>query len=194
MSVAELTTPVSRAKRLKAGTHTEHDQVDNLVMGSRPFESLERYALFLRLQYQFHGALRDLYSDVDLNRQLPGLANLSRFQAVEADLRDLDLPVPNAPQAAPVTSPYAALGWLYCSEGSNLGAAFLFKETKRLDLDETHGARHLAAHEVGRAQNWRAFVAQLDAIELTPEQDQQVIAGACAAFDFYRSALNQVFH
>ncbi|TBU98048.1 hypothetical protein DNJ96_06350, partial [Stutzerimonas kirkiae] len=86
-------------KRLKSGTSGDHDSVDNLVMGSRPFESLERYGYFLRLQHRFHGSINALYQDAELNRLLPGLHELPRFAAVEQDLRDIGQDVPTAPAA-----------------------------------------------------------------------------------------------
>ncbi|WP_122313923.1 biliverdin-producing heme oxygenase [Pseudomonas cichorii] len=193
MSTATLAEPLSRAKRLKTGTHTEHENINDLVMRNEPFRSIENYGNFLRLQHGFHGALQPVYLNESLNELLPGLSQLNRFPAVEADLNDLALPTPQSPQPASIESAYQALGWLYCSEGSNLGAAILYKQTRQLDLHETHGARHLAAHEDGRALHWRAFVQQLDALELTEEQDQEVIAGARAAFDFYRDQLHRVY-
>ncbi|MFJ4142779.1 biliverdin-producing heme oxygenase [Pseudomonas sp. NPDC089734] len=193
MSTATLAEPLSRAKQLKASTHTAHEKIDKLVMRHEPFQSLESYGHFLRLQHVFHGALEPVYLNENLNNLLPGLSQLNRFPAVEADLNDLEMPIPPSPEAAAIGSAYQALGWLYCSEGSNLGAAILFKHTRQLNLHETHGARHLAAHEDGRALHWRAFVQQLDALELTEEQDQEVIAGARAAFDFYRDQLHRVY-
>lgn len=183
---------LSRAKRFKAATRSDHDHVDELVMASKPFESASRYADFLTLQHRFHGALHAHYLNPLLNEWLPGLAGLSRLEAVEADMTDLGIRVPPRPAPAPITSPEQALGWFYCSEGSNLGAAFLFKQTQRIGLDQHHGARHLAAHDDGRGAHWRAFVAQLDAVSLTTEQDREAESGARAAFDFYRAQLADV--
>jgi heme oxygenase len=181
------------SKRLKAGSHRDHDSVDNLVMGARPFESLDRYANFLRLQHRFHGAINSLYADAALNQLLPGLNELPRFDAVCADLSDLALDIPAAPEQVQPSSAYAALGWLYCSEGSNLGAAFLFKQTQQIGLDAERGARHLAAHPDGRALHWRQFVALLDGLPLAEEEKEQALAGAIEAFDFYRETLKEIF-
>ncbi|WP_336334804.1 biliverdin-producing heme oxygenase [Pseudomonas putida] len=186
-----LTQP-GRCKRLKAASSRDHDSVDQLVMTARPFEDHERYARFLQVQHRFHGSLLSLYRDAQLNLRLPGLMQLSRFAAVEADLRDLGLPLPAAPQQV-CASLAQALGWLYCSEGSNLGAAFLFKETQRLGLDGNHGARHLAPHPDGHALHWREFVARLDGLVLESQEEAEVIAGAIAAFDSYRAHLREVF-
>lgn len=183
----------SRCKRLKAASSRDHDSVDALVMGARPFESRERYALFLQLQHRFHGSLLGLYGDAQLNRTLPGLQELSRFAAVQADLRDLGLAVPRTPEPVQLANPGEALGWLYCSEGSNLGAAFLFKQTQRLGLDGNIGARHLAAHPQGRALHWRQFVAVVDALTLSEAQERHAVEGALAAFEFYRSSLRELF-
>lgn len=184
---------LSRCKRLKAASSRDHDSVDALVMGARPFESRERYALFLQLQHRFHGSLQGLYGDAQLNRTLPGLVELSRFEAVQADLRDLGFAVPAAPAPVQLANPGEALGWLYCSEGSNLGAAFLFKQTQKLGLDGESGARHLAAHPDGRALHWRQFVALIDTLELSEEEERQAVQGALDAFDFYRSSLREIF-
>ncbi|SDI85023.1 heme oxygenase [Pseudomonas flavescens] len=192
-AIAQPAAQLPLSKRLKAGTSRNHDSVDTLVMQARPFENLLRYGYFLRLQHRFHGALDALYDDIALNRLLPGLSELPRFAAVCADLADLGLDLPPAPPAVVPTSPYAAIGWLYCSEGSNLGAAFLFKETQQIGLDAHNGARHLAAHPDGRGLHWRQFVALLDGLELTEAQREEAVGGAIAAFDFYRAALREIF-
>lgn len=182
----------SRCKRLKAATRREHDSVDQLVMAARPFEDRNRYARFLQVQHHFHASLVELYEDPCLNELLPGLSSLSRFTAVVQDIRDLGLIPPALPHGVKA-DPARALGWLYCSEGSNLGAAFLFKQTQRLGLDEEQGARHLAAPREGRALHWKTFVYAIDHLVLDEQQEASVIAGATAAFDAYRAQVLKVF-
>lgn len=191
---AQQTPELPLSKRLKAGSTREHDSVDTLVMQSRPFEDSQRYGCFLRLQHRFHGAIHSLYSDAALNELLPGLSELPRFDAVCADMKDLGLLVPVIPPQVKPGSLQTAIGWLYCAEGSNLGAAFLFKETQRMGFNAEHGARHLAAHPDGRALHWRQFVALLDGLKLDETQKAEAIQGAIDAFDFYRSALRECFH
>jgi len=192
-AIVQNTPELPLSKRLKAGSSRDHDNVDTLVMASRPFASRERSAYFLRLQHRFHGAIHWLYHDPALNQLLPGLQQLPRFDAVCADLSDLGLAHPATPEPIMPHSTHAALGWLYCSEGSNLGAAFLFKETQQMGLDEHNGARHLAAHPDGRALHWRQFVALLDGLELSDAQRDDAITGAVKAFDYYRAALREIF-
>lgn len=181
---------VTFSKRLKYSTRTNHDSVDSLVMQSEPFENEENYRKFLRLQHIFHLSVAPLYQHDDLQALFPGLAELPRLSAVESDLNDLGLKADvDASLLATPTDLYQAIGWLYCSEGSNIGAAFLYKETQKLSFDADHGARHLAAHPEGRAPHWRKFVAQLDALSLTEEQEALAIKGAMDAFAFYKKTL-----
>ena len=81
----------------------------------------------------------------------------------------------------------------YCAEGSNLGAAFLFKHAQKLDYNGEHGARHLAPHPAGRGKHWRAFVEHLNALNLTPEAEAEAIQGAREAFAFYKVVLRETF-
>ncbi|WP_421847809.1 biliverdin-producing heme oxygenase [Marinomonas sp.] len=182
------------AKRLKYSTLASHDSVDTLVMQSEPFANEENYIKFLRVQHIFHLSVAPLYHQPDLQTLLSGLAELPRLFAVESDLADLGLTLNvDKKDVACIDHLYEAIGWLYCSEGSNIGAAFLYKETQKLNFDAHRGARHLSAHVDGRAPHWRKFVAQLDALNLTDEQTDQAVKGAVDAFDFYKKTLKRIF-
>ena len=129
------------AKRLKEQTTTIHDSVDNLVMSVEPFSNKENYIKFLKLQSVFHKAVDHIYKDPELNKAIPELEYMARYDAVTQDLADLgDKPYEyGKPHAA--RNRQQAIGWLYCAEGSNLGAAFLFKHAQKLDYTGEHGAR-----------------------------------------------------
>ncbi|MCX5520432.1 biliverdin-producing heme oxygenase [Kaistia defluvii] len=187
---------VGRAKLLKAETTETHRRLDQSIMAGRPFESRDRYALFLQVQHQFHRDIDALYANPDLDRLLPDLAGRRRFGDVEQDLGDLEVATP-APATAPVFSGEAdiptALGWLYVAEGSNLGAAFLIKEAAKLGLSEDFGARHLAGAPEGRGLHWKTFTAALDALELDEAEEARMIEGARAAFRRVHGLVTDVF-
>jgi len=157
------------AKRLKEQTTTTHDSVDNLVMSVQPFASKENYIKFLKLQSVFHKAVDHIYKDAELNKAIPELEYMARYDAVTQDLKDLG------------------------EEGSNLGAAFLFKHAQKLEYTGEFGARHLAPHPNGRGKHWRAFVEHLNALNLTPEAEAEAIQGAQEAFAFYKVILRETF-
>lgn len=188
----------SRAKRLKEATHTTHDRLDKSIMAHNPFQDRSRYSLFVKVQHQFHREIDALYANAALDKLLPDLAGRRRYDLIEQDLADLS-EAPLRPNGAPVFAAGGdadlptALGWLYVAEGSNLGAAFLLKEAKKLGLSEAYGARHLAAAEVGRGLHWKTFTAALDDVKLTDAEEQRAVAGAHAAFARVQGLVNQVF-
>ena len=188
---------LGRSKRLKGLTHDTHDSLDKTIVAQRPFEDLTRYARFLAVQYGFHRDIHALYDQPALGRLLPDLTERRRLADVVADLKDVGAELPehtSAPRFAPgeVDLP-TALVWLYVAEGSNLGAAFLLKWAAALGLNETHGARHLAASPEGRARHWRSFTEALDGIELTQAEEGRVADGAREAFVRVHGLVRDVF-
>lgn len=176
----------SRVKRLREATHGAHDRLDKRITSANPFVSRERYGLFLTVQYRFHRDVDALYRNALLDTLLPDLQGRIRLNSIEQDLVDLGVGVPVIEEAPAFGQGHVdiptALGWLYVAEGSNLGAAFLLKEAARLDLNESFGARHLAAHPEGRGLSWRRFTAALDAATLVADEEARAIAGANDAF------------
>ncbi|MCQ8240145.1 biliverdin-producing heme oxygenase [Rhizosaccharibacter radicis] len=181
----------SRSARLRHATRAAHERVDALVGDTGLFRHRAGYLRFLRVQHRFHAVVRPLYDPSPLLRAWPALAGGGRLEAVAADLRDLGA-APDAVAAVPAILPGdpAAIGWLYCAEGSLLGAAILLKRAAALAIDEHRGARHLAAPEGGRGRRWAAVVAGLDALDLPPEHEQRCIAGALAAFALFETGLS----
>ena len=159
-----------------------------------PSDTAARIGTWVSVQYRFQHAIEPLYHMAALQNWLPDLANRGRLSAARQDLVDLGVDVPTLPAADPVRDLPEALGWLFVSEGSTLGAAVLLKKAKaQLDLTETFGARHLAAAPEGRAQHWKRFVQALDDLELSPEDDARMLAAARAAFQQFDVLLNEAF-
>lgn len=186
--------PDLRSQRLNQITHEPHSKLDALVKAHAPFETQANFARFVVAQYLFQSELVSLYNDAELTAIVPDLPARCRAEAARADLSDLDTEVP-APVAGAVQNPTQAeaLGWLFVSEGSKLGAAFLIKRAVGLGLSETFGARHLGEPEGGRAQGWKSFVKTLDELELSAEQEAQLDKGAIAAFNRFTVLLEQAY-
>ena len=174
-----------RSARLKADTSATHDVLDKRIMASAPFDNQQNYARFLQAQYAFLRDVDALYDHAGLAALLPDLEQRRRYASIAADLHDLETSLP----AESPTPPFGkqldlgtALGWLYVSEGSKLGAAVLYKLAGKIGLDEHFGARHLAGHPDGRARHWRDFTAVLDSAPLDADGEARLIEGARAAF------------
>lgn len=189
---------MSRVESLRAQTREAHAHLDASIMAGRPFESRERYALFLELQYRFHRDIDALYRDAGLGALLPGLAGRRRLELIAQDLRDLGRALP-AQADAPVAlregriDPPQALGWLYVAEGSNLGAAVLLKTAAVLGLSTDFGARHLAGAPEGRGLHWKTFVEALDRAPLSADEEARVLLGGAAAFARVQDLCDEVF-
>lgn len=180
----------SLSHRLKSETLHQHDRMETLMAAGQVFASRDRYARFTAAQYLFQQDVEAFFADHGLQQAVPDLQVRGRLQAARDDLSDLGATVPtDGPATADVVMP-AALGWLYVSEGSTLGAAFLLKDAQTLlGLSAQFGARNLAAYPEGRARVWKRFVTALDA---RPQADHDaVIAGANAAYDRFGNLLAQ---
>lgn len=178
-------TPTSHCARFHELTHDSHEVLDKRIMAYDPFADRQRYAAYLKVQYGFHRDVAALFNHPQLSTLLPGLPHRGRLAAVAKDLQDLQSPLPELDTPPVFGSDIdlpTALGWLYVEEGSNLGGAILYKMVGKLGLDASFGASHLAPHADGRALNWRAFTQQLDAIDLSEEEQERAARGAEAAF------------
>ncbi|RAU46928.1 MULTISPECIES: biliverdin-producing heme oxygenase [unclassified Pseudomonas] len=186
--------PIRRSQRLNQITHAPHEKLDQAVKAHAPFETLASYKRFLSAQYLFQQELKALYNDPQLAVLIADLPERCRAEQAKADLHDLDAPLPS-PLAGAVDAPSQAeaLGWLFVSEGSKLGAAFLIKRAVVLNLSETFGARHLGEPVGGRADGWKRFIRILDELPFSEEQERQLDQGAIAAFERFNALLDHAY-
>ena len=179
---------------LKEKSRATHDSVDELVMSVKPFDSTDNYIKFLQLQAVFHKIVDVIYKDPQLNQQIPNLAELARYDDVIRDLQDLNASEKAVSLPIPQPTGLAAIGWLYCAEGSNVGAAFLFKDAQNnLGYNGEHGARHLAAHVDGRGKHWREFSSKLNELGINREDWDIALQGSLDAFAFYKKLVREIF-
>ncbi|WP_020406222.1 biliverdin-producing heme oxygenase [Hahella ganghwensis] len=181
---------------LKEKTTTDHESLDRRIMRADPFGDPGRYQGFLKMQYCFHWMTAPLYHIESLNQWIPNLSDSCRLEQVIQDCLDLGITKHQLEEMALKLKPaavnkVAALGWLYTLEGSNLGAAFLFKHAKAIGFSATYGAAHLAGHSEGRGRHWRMFKSCLDAIPLNDDDIAMACAGGQSAFQYVRNLVEQ---
>jgi len=186
--------PALRSQRLNQITNEPHQKLDALVKAHKPFDDVASFARFVVAQYLFQSELKALYTDPALKEIVPDLPERCRAEQAKADLGDLNTEVP-APVAGAVNSPSKAeaLGWIFVSEGSKLGAAFLIKRAVGLGLSDSFGARHLGEPAGGRAEGWKSFIRTLDGLELTAEEEADLDKGAVAAFERFTVLLEHAY-
>ena len=186
--------PALRSQRLNQITNEPHQKLDALVKAHKPFDDVASFARFVVAQYLFQSELKALYTDPALKQIVPDLPERCRAEQAKADLADLNTEVP-APVAGAVNAPSKAeaLGWIFVSEGSKLGAAFLIKRAVGLGLSDTFGARHLGEPAGGRAEGWKSFIKTLDGLELSAEEEADLDKGAVAAFERFTVLLEHAY-
>ena len=194
MTQAPSERPALRSQRLNQVTHAPHTELDALVKSHAPFDSRDSFARFVVAQYLFQSELQALYNDPALISLFPDLAARCRAEQARLDLADLNTAVPS-PVPGALTTPTLgqALGWIFVSEGSKLGAAFLIKRAQALGLSDSFGARHLGEPEGGRAEGWKQFTRTLDGLQLSPEQDAAAEHAAVAAFERFTELLRHAY-
>jgi len=186
--------PALRSQRLNQITQAPHEKLDRAVKANAPFETLPSYTRFVVAQYLFQNELKALYSDPALIALFPDLAQRCRAEQALADLADLAAEVPPPAPGAPQNLNKAqALGWLFVSEGSKLGAAFLIKRAVALNLSDRFGARHLGEPAGGRAEGWKAFTRTLDSLTFNAEEEADAELGALQAFERFNELLNMAY-
>ncbi|NHF74458.1 biliverdin-producing heme oxygenase [Paracoccus xiamenensis] len=180
---------LDRSAMLRQETRTAHKGVDDAIMESGALDSPQNYMCFVRFQHQLMLDLEPLYRRADLQQIIPDLPQRSRLAAVESDAAYLEIDLPesyaNSLDLSGISIP-EALGWLYVSEGSNLGAAFLAKAVLAHEMTGDAGAAHLAAPPVGRAAHWRGFTTALNAVKQSTDEERSTIDGARNAFAHVR--------
>nr|WP_174505561.1 biliverdin-producing heme oxygenase [Acinetobacter sp. Marseille-Q1620] len=180
----------SLSQRLKKETASEHERMHQLMASADVFSSREKYVQFTLLQYYFQQEIEHLFEREGIAELIPDLGIRGRSQQALLDLKDFGI----HPQGKTLNTEHVplpeALGWIYVSEGSTLGAAFLFKEAqKNLDLSAEFGARNLAAYPEGRAVVWKRFVQALDEANFDSAKQDRVVQGALDAFAYFGEAL-----
>lgn len=181
------------ASRLKTKTASQHQQMHLLMEEAQVFADTQRYAKFTLAQYYFQQNVEYLFRHPEVSALISDLDIRGRSQAALLDLYDLQLK-PEVQELLTENVGFPeALGWIYVSEGSTLGAAFLFKQAQQLlGLNAEFGARNLAAYPEGRARVWKHFITELDTAQLSESEQDQVILGAKQAFDYFGSLLKNI--
>jgi len=181
------------ASRLKTETASQHEYMHQLMEKAQVFKDVAHYAKFTLSQYYFqknveylfqHSKVADLISDLDIR---------GRSQAAYLDLQDLQIEPESLALVTEKIGFPEALGWIYVSEGSTLGAAFLFKQAQQsLGFSADFAARNLAAYPEGRAKVWKHFIEELDQADFTQDEQDRVIYAAQQAFDYFGALLKDI--
>jgi heme oxygenase len=187
--------------RLRNETREHHERAEHsayeqaLIQGRLP---QELYVAGLAQRWLIHQALEAALRDLRSARpEFATVIDDALFQTdnAAADLRYFDID-PAAVTALPATEtarawlrtlaqtrPVALLGANYVLEGSKNGARYIARSLRRAYRLEQDGLRYLDPHGEQQRGLWDAFKEQMDALALSPAEQDELIGAAQAMFD-----------
>lgn len=180
--------------KIKKQTASEHERLRNLMVSLDLFNNIGRYKNFTLAQYYFHVYVTEIFNAHHIAHLISGIKCTERFNAIKKDMEDLGIVAENdVLEDIKTLNIYEALGWLYVSEGSTLGAAILLKSAKAsYYLSEHFGARNLAEYSEGRLKYWENFINQLNQLNLSLDEQHLVVDGAFSAFNKFGTMLENL--
>ncbi|MDG4554998.1 MAG: biliverdin-producing heme oxygenase [Candidatus Competibacter sp.] len=198
--------------RLHEATDGIHAQIQELPY-PRALESrdlpLESYVGHLRAMAVLHGVLeRELPILRDSRLRAVWSENMRRFSRVRSDLAFfapravLDIPAAHEVAKAladrilqrSLDAPVTLLGYLYVLEGSILGAEVLAPLAKEaFGLDRRRGLAYLEWDGAVARERWRGFGERMDAVSVTAEEVDVIVAAAVEAFVGIRRVLEALY-
>lgn len=183
------------AERLKRDTATDHAEVEDTVQ----LMHIDTPARYVAVLAAFHGFWPGIEARIRQALSLPLQAEFEpRWRAgrLRDDLTTMGLSsaqiaqLPGSVHWPVIDSPAAALGAMYVTEGSSLGARHISRHLhQRLQLDAASGASFFFGHGDQTGSLWLRFKAVLAEQLPTPAEQDRAVLAATQTF----SALNQWF-
>ncbi|MGZ3216607.1 biliverdin-producing heme oxygenase [Paracoccus sp. T5] len=162
----------ARRQALRAGTDDLHRLLDDQLGDLTQPRDYHRYlAGTWAFRAALEPALTAALTDAGQSWRLLPLA-----EALQADLRDLDQPLPALPPVPDLTHPATQTGALYVLEGSALGARLVAARAADLGFDATFAARHLARQTEDKTR-FRSFLTWLDTAAFDAEASAEGARG-----------------
>jgi heme oxygenase len=125
------------------------------------------------------GTWQETGIDFPSRRKVPHLEQDLAILAPGESLAD----IPRCPDVPDVSTPQAALGYLYVIEGSSLGGTFISKHVGRLlGLDRENGAAYFSGYGGETRQRWNEFLETLNEASVRLNDDDTIVATANATF------------
>lgn len=147
-------------------------------MSVQPFVSKENYIKFLKLQSVFHKAVDHIYKDAELNKAIPELEYMARYDAVTQDLKDLGEEPYKFDKELPYETGNKAIGWLYCAEAIQFGRGVFVQTRPKTRLQRRTRRATSLRIPTGAANTGAPSVEHLNALGLSPEAEAEAIQGA----------------
>lgn len=176
-------------EKLRATTAGLHDRIekDNPAQAILDHSiDLETYKNLLLLNFQAYKHLEDRMASF-----LPQL-KLDKAARLKSDLEAFKTTLPaDPPTEVSIASRAEALGAAYVMEGSALGGMVIAKHLQQCEELGELPPQHFFNGDKGCLKDWNAFKEELARQELSPQQEEEVLAKARESFLFFESVYRQ---
>lgn len=171
---------------LRAATAVQHKALEARLPLTHPDLDRDAYQRIIQAYYGFHAPLQRQIERFPA--PLLALPERKKVPALLKDLRALGLSdvhidaLPVCTDLPPLNSQADLLGVMYVMEGATLGGQVLRRIiADRLSIDADSGGEFLDVYGRDTGRLWKAFLKQLADFD-HPDNNQQVVDSACAAF------------
>ena len=191
---ASPTLAISRRMRLRGATDALHQSIDSRIRQTGFLTTQAGYVAYLRATLRARQAIEARLDASGAQAIYPPWPARKIAPALSLDISDLSGGSPEDVQCGPPPSPFSLgsiWGALYVLEGSAVGARLLLRQAAILGLTPQFGARHLACQATAPSA-WKDFVAALDEVQLTCDQDAACVDGAITTFACFDRAYAQM--
>lgn len=156
--------------------------------------SVADYSGYLLASYQFHGAVENIFRPYATS--IPLSDERIKTPAIKQDLVKLQV-APVDPQKNGEASFAKALGYLYVSEGSMLGAQIIYKSLLKIPhISELDAFQFLTLYNKRTGVLWSSLVQMLEKTGSDTETEKIIVDSATEAFllfrEIFREQVNEV--
>jgi len=178
--------------RLRGETRPQHEAMEKVGFSDKIMSgqlSLEEYKILIRNNYIMN---QKGVEEVDGFTAIPGLnyENRKKGALLEKDLEVLGLDkaeIDAHNYAFNFSSLHEALGAFYVMEGSTLGGSVISRQLAKTEsLSSVSEFNFYGCYGDMVGPNWKAFQAVLLEQGSDTEKEDQMVAGAAKAFDYFR--------
>ncbi|SJZ97863.1 Heme oxygenase [Consotaella salsifontis] len=182
----------SLRNRLRLATHGRHEALDHQFEGLGDDARPSLYEDFIRLNHAGRDKIEPILAASPFALHMPDWLSRRATPVLAEDMAAMRLEAVETPPFA-IGQPDLpqAFGIAYVLEGSRLGAGLIHKQLRRTGFIDNHPALSFSfIQRSGDADVFRSYLAALSALDLSPKQEDRLIAAANLTFDFFRSTLS----
>lgn len=183
-------------ERLRNETKTEHQQLEKMVIPFiRASVNYTAYSQLLKTFYGYFMPVEEQIAKFVTDEWIPAFSQRRNANYILQDLQAIGQPnaaLNTCTQLPAINSVYAALGALYVLEGSTQGGKIISKMlVANMQLPDFSAVRFFSGYGEQSDTMWHSFTGALNNLELSANQQDEIIRGATETFVAFKNWVKQ---